>query len=120
MAIIFKKTQEETLQTASAGNNPHLFHRGLAWLPVFLLQGCVCLYAQSSLSGSIVDRSTGSPLPDAIVRVTPGYSGCMSDAKGMYDMALPAGEYILEVTYLGYEKKHSAGIEHIGTVLKHK
>lgn len=66
-----------------------------------LFSGAVA--AQCKLSGQVTD-SQGAPLNGASIRIVELATGTVSDAQGryVYDQ-LPAGQYTLQTTYLGYE-----------------
>ncbi len=66
------------------------------------------LYAQTSysLSGYVSDAVNGEMLDGATVRVRgKQYTGTVTNKFGYYTLKLPAGEYILSITYLGYDQK---------------
>lgn len=64
----------------------------------------LCLLAQSfTLSGTIRDYSTNSPLPFANVVVAGQKTGTTSDENGQYNLNLENGEYELQISYIGYK-----------------
>lgn len=71
-----------------------------------LLAGCLLPWlsmAQITLSGRITDAATQSPLISSTVSVSPGNRATATDAAGRYTLPnLPAGEYTVQVSYLGY------------------
>lgn len=77
-----------------------------------LLASIVCLFSpvqsnaqdKFSLSGYVKDKSTGEELIGATISTAenPGL-GTVTNAYGFYSLTLPAGNYKLVVTYLGYQ-----------------
>ena len=61
---------------------------------------------QYSVSGSIVDASSGEDLIGAMVRVKelPNI-GAVSNVYGFYSLSLPKGDFTLKYSYIGYELK---------------
>lgn len=60
--------------------------------------------AQSSITGKITDSQTNEPISFANI-ILGNKKGTVSNEKGTYQLNdLKAGEYILRITYLGYEK----------------
>ena len=80
------------------------------WLTVLattiLLLGEIPAAGQSlsiRLAGVVLDVSTGLPIQDAMVRVNVGEYICVTDAAGRFAVEhLPAGEYALAASRLGY------------------
>ncbi|AWO02073.1 TonB-dependent receptor [Chitinophaga alhagiae] len=78
-----------------------------------LLTGFLCLHFFSVLSQEPSPRAiitghvkqpSGQPVPFATVKVQNSTAGALSDIKGVYTLpALPAGEYTITVTALGFE-----------------
>ena len=69
---------------------------------LFSLFFSLSLIAQNStLSGKITDLNSGEELISATVRS--GSNGTVTDFNGTYILQLPAGEHIIEVSYVGYE-----------------
>lgn len=57
-----------------------------------------------ALSGKVVDEA-GAPLEFATVLAFAGSEqagGCMTDAEGVWELQLPAGDYRVEISYVGY------------------
>lgn len=62
------------------------------------------VWAQFTLNGRVVEKSDGNPLPGANVRLEGSTIGTVTDINGMFTIKnIPEGEYILRVTYAGYE-----------------
>ncbi len=58
--------------------------------------------AKYILNGQIKDEATGQILQGASVYITDLKKGAVSDNKGMYQLTLAAGNYLVEVSYIGY------------------
>ncbi len=64
------------------------------------------LFAQQkyTISGTISDAETGETMIGAsVVANTTPLSGTICNAYGYYSLSLPKGEYLLEVSFVGYE-----------------
>ncbi|MEL6866039.1 MAG: TonB-dependent receptor [Bacteroidota bacterium] len=59
------------------------------------------LAQQATIKGRITDKDNGEALISATLQV--GETGTVSDYDGNYFLQVPAGEYLLEVSYIGYE-----------------
>lgn len=61
-------------------------------------------FAQSSytVSGRVTDSKTDTPLAAANVRVAPTSLGTITNLNGSYMISLPAGDYTLIFSYVGY------------------
>lgn len=72
------------------------------------------LHSQSArLKGMILDAETNEPLPGANILVSSPsvHTGTASAANGMFQLEnLPAGEYEIVISYIGYERKTINGI----------
>ncbi|MHA8066571.1 TonB-dependent receptor [Aquirufa sp. ROCK2-A2] len=55
-----------------------------------------------SLSGKVIDAQTGEPLKGADISIDFKKSGRITDSLGMYEIFLPQGEYVIKVSYVGY------------------
>ena len=56
-----------------------------------------------NLSGIVTDKATGAPIYGASVSIPDLRNGTSTDAKGFYRISnLPAGPYLVQVSYLGY------------------
>lgn len=58
-----------------------------------------------TISGFIVDAQTGEVLSGADVSVKDIFTGTSSNIYGFYSLTLPAGDYTLEYSYLGYSSQ---------------
>ncbi len=60
--------------------------------------------AQITVTGSVKDAATKSPLQDAAVRLKPGNTGTYTNGKGLFFLRnIPPGRYRLTVTMIGYQ-----------------
>jgi TonB-dependent receptor len=76
-------------------------------LVVFLLFTSLFIYTASAQDGKIVgkvyDGSSGSVLPDAVIKVEGINKGTASDLDGVYSFeGVKAGEHTVKATYVGY------------------
>jgi iron complex outermembrane recepter protein len=59
--------------------------------------------AQNSLTGTITDKTTQTPLPGAAIYIPDLKQGASTDIKGQYTIAnLPEGSFLVEIRYLNY------------------
>ena len=83
----------------------HVPSRGLWLLTLFWLGASLATWGQAriTLSGTVVDATSGENLSGATVRVRelPGV-GTGANAYGFYTLTVPAGTYTLEATFVGY------------------
>lgn len=73
---------------------------------LFMWVMVIPVFAQENpgmLSGKILNRSTGEPLPDCDIAVSPGGQGTTSDSLGLYLLRLSPGSYTVEFSHLGFE-----------------
>ena len=78
----------------------------LACMVLFL--GIDSIYAQGSgnISGTVVDKSSGEKIAFAGIRVVGTSLGASSDEEGKFIIRrIPAGDYRLITTYIGYEEQ---------------
>ena len=54
------------------------------------------------LRGKVTDEATGQILPGATIYFTELKKGIITNEKGLYQIQLPAGNYVMEVSYIGY------------------
>src|SRR5687767_4149117 len=76
-------------------------------LAAFLLFTSLLIYTASAQDGKIVgkvyDGSSGSVLPDAVIKVEGINKGTASDLDGIYSFeGVKAGEHTVKATYVGY------------------
>lgn len=66
----------------------------------------LAMVAQNTVTGKVVDPSTGEGLIGASVMVKGTATGALTDLDGMFSIsALPNGSHTLVMSYLGYEEK---------------
>ena len=70
-----------------------------------LLLSATNAFADGRVSGQILDGKTGEPLTGVIIAVKGTALGTVTDIDGNYTLEVPAGNYELEVRYLGYTTK---------------
>ncbi|MES3631144.1 MAG: TonB-dependent receptor [Longimonas sp.] len=62
--------------------------------------------SDGTVTGQVVDRTDGSPLPGATVRLLPTDRGQATDAEGRFTFEeVPAGTYEIDVSFVGYASK---------------
>ena len=59
---------------------------------------------QKTIQGTVVDSANGNPLPGVTIQIKDGTAGTTTDALGKFSLLVP-DDAILEVSYLGYNKK---------------
>jgi TonB-linked SusC/RagA family outer membrane protein len=60
-------------------------------------------YAQSSITGTVTDATTGEALAGTTIQVKGTNVGATSDASGKYQIALPASGKVLVFSFIGYQ-----------------
>jgi len=89
-------------------DNYLLYKRAVAWrkstLLLFMLFAGITLFAQErTITGTVSDRATGETLPGASVLIKGTASGASTDIDGKFSFAVPGGDIVLVVSYVGYE-----------------
>jgi hypothetical protein len=69
-------------------------------LSVFFANAAMC---QSMLKGTVKDASTSEALVGATVYIKAIQKGDVADMNGNFSFAVPNGNYVLEVAFMGYE-----------------
>ena len=77
--------------------------RKLLLLAMFLTSATI--FAQGTLTGTVMDSETNGPLPGANVKVTGTNNGTMTDFDGNFSLEVGAAAGSIEITFVGYEKK---------------
>lgn len=78
-------------------------------LVVFMLAFSALTFAQTyTVSGKVIADATGEGLIGANVYMKGANIGAATDVDGKYEMKVPAGEYTLVCSYIGYETKSVA------------
>jgi hypothetical protein len=68
----------------------------------YLQQLLVSVFAQGTLKGRITDKATGEGVVEATVVVEGTNYGVLTDLDGYYSLELADGEFMIQVTYVGY------------------
>lgn len=58
---------------------------------------------QGGVEGAVTDAETGEPLPGATVQIPELGIGTATDTNGMYELSVPEGTHLLQVSFVGYE-----------------
>lgn len=81
----------------------------LFFLPVFIFLLNVSVLAEDNngrIMGKILDGSSGTTLPDAVIKIEGLSKGTASDLDGKYELNdLKGGPYIVKASYVGYVNK---------------
>ncbi len=74
------------------------------WLLWAYFLGCLFVTGQTThtISGSITDKSNGETLFGASVFLTGTTIGGITNEYGFYSITAPEGEYVLNISYIGY------------------
>ncbi|MDX1907223.1 MAG: SusC/RagA family TonB-linked outer membrane protein [Bacteroidia bacterium] len=78
---------------------------------VSLLVACfvtVAVWAQSTVTGTVTDAESGSPIEGAAVLVKGTTAGVFTDGNGRYSVSVPAGAQTLVFTYVGKARQEVA------------
>lgn len=82
-----------------------LLSAGLLLFPVEVEASPFDLLIEQSISGTITDAETGSPLQGATVRAEGTTAGALTDAQGKFSLTLPDNVSTLLISYIGYENQ---------------
>jgi len=80
---------------------------GIVFIIGILFLNVQSAYAASKITGFVYEKESGSPLPGANVFIQTDEQtlGSATDTKGKFTISnVPPGEYVLNVTYIGYQK----------------
>ena len=77
--------------------------RKLLALTLFLTSATI--FAQGTVTGTVIDAEMGSPLPGANVIVSGSRTGSITDFDGKFLVKVQEGTGTLEITFVGYENK---------------
>ncbi len=78
---------------------------------LFAALGLLCCFMsqaqikQFTLSGYITDAASGEKLINANIYETDQLRGCVSNVYGFYSLTLPAGEYTVTFSYVGFKSQ---------------
>jgi len=80
------------------------------YLKTLLLAGLLALaglsaYGQGKIVGKVIDGDTNEPLPGANVVLEGTKYGAVTDFDGNFVIEVPAGNYTILISYVGYDKK---------------
>lgn len=78
---------------------------GGAFALLLMLLGATPAFAQTgTIAGQVIDADTGDPLPTAaVIVVGQAGVGAASDIDGNYSFDVPAGTYLVQAAFTGYE-----------------
>ncbi|MEX0780925.1 MAG: carboxypeptidase-like regulatory domain-containing protein [Balneolales bacterium] len=80
----------------------------LLYIPILF----IAVSQEGSITGKITNDETGQALPGAVVLLETTQFAASTDIEGEYSFTnVPAGEYVMKVTYIGY-KEYSSTILH--------
>lgn len=84
--------------------------------PFLLVLLCCCspVFGQQggTLSGTVIDNQTGSPLSGVTVFVVGTYKGAYTDEAGKFRIeGIKPGEYSIRISYIGYAEKKINGVQ---------
>jgi len=79
----------------------------LKFLSILLLLPSFAIFAQTkhTVSGTVKDAANGETLIGAVVQVKDQKKATLSNEYGFYSLTLVEGEYVIVVSYIGFEKK---------------
>lgn len=92
-----------------------------SFLKKFSLLGFLCLasmnfYAQTTITGTVVDSETGEPLPGATIAVQGTNVGVVTNVDGEFSISPPTRSATIVVSFVGYQPKTLPGAANVGTV----
>lgn len=68
-------------------------------------------YGQNGkIAGKISDKTYGDAVIGATVTIKGSTTGAATDVDGNFSISVPAGEYVVEIKYIGYQQKNIEGI----------
>jgi len=85
--------------------------RAIVLLCFVLLFSASAAFADGTVSGQITDAKTAEELVGVTIKVKGSAIGAVTDIEGRYTITLPAGQYELEVRYIGYDVKEISEVE---------
>ncbi len=97
------------MQKISTPSNKLLLSKSRLFSFLFLLSmSTMVALGQGTVTGLITGADDNSPLFAATIVVKGTTTGTVSDYDGRYTLALKAGTYVLEISYMGYENKEES------------
>ncbi len=86
--------------------------RKLMVVIVAMFMGVAYTFAQGTVTGKVLDKSTGESLVGAAVQVVGTTNGAITDENGAFELSVPSGNHTLDIQFIGYEgKKVSVNVE---------
>ena len=82
----------------------------LNYLIVLFIVVVLKSFGQYGITGNLIDGDFNEPLPFANVLVKETGDGVTSDFDGKYNLDLPAGNYTLVFSFVGYETKEISNV----------
>ena len=68
-------------------------------------------YGQNGkIAGKISDKTYGDAVIGATVAIKGSSTGAATDVDGNFSISVPAGEYVVEIKYIGYQQKNIEGV----------
>src|SRR5690606_42073289 len=77
--------------------------RKLLAIAMFLTSATI--FAQGTITGTVIDSDMNSPLPGASVVVTGTQTGTTTDFEGKFEIRVTNTTGTLEITYVGFESR---------------
>ena len=77
--------------------------RKLLAIAMFLTSATI--FAQGTITGTVIDSDVNSPLPGATVVVAGTQTGTTTDFDGRFEIRVPNATGTLEITYVGFERR---------------
>lgn len=94
--------------------------RKLLLLAMFLASATI--FAQGTVTGTVIDSEMNSPLPGANVRVVGTNTGAITDFDGKFSLEVDKASGTIEISFVGYETKTvpfsvSGGTKDLGNII---
>ncbi len=84
----------------------NLFKTSVILMLVLLMSSLNYAAGNATISGTITDANTGDPLPSTNILLIGTGLGAATDMNGQYTIKnVPAGKYIMRISYLGYKEQ---------------
>jgi len=84
----------------------------LLWLFVLFLAPAVANAQTGTISGTVTDQESGTPLPGATVLIVGTEQGTTTDLEGHYTLSnIEPGTYALSASYIGYNEVVQEGVQ---------
>ena len=69
----------------------------------FFIFSSLCAQQTGLVKGTVRDAETSESLIGVTIFVEPIHTGTSTDTKGRFEISLPVGEYVFQVSYIGYQ-----------------